>query len=186
MGNLNLLSMKGGIIGIFITLILILAIPLLFLLLQQRQAMSTKVVEPTPAPVTVSTVTSSGQGSLAGYIYHDNNANGQREEEEKPFDNVKIQLRILRENGDNTKSLMDTITDSYGYFSFRFTSEQTSNYMLKVVVPANYKAVNANPLIISDLKPNSQKIVEFGLVTFGDALISPTDKSNLKKLTPTP
>ena len=182
MGNLNLLSMKGGIIGIFITLILILAIPLSFLLLQQRQTLSAKVAEPTPAPVSASTDTNSnGQGSLAGYIYHDNNNNGQREEEEKPFANVKIQLKILSENGSNNKSLMDTTTDSYGYFSFHFTSEQANSYMLKVVVPANYQAVNANPLIISDLKPNTQKIVEFGLVSIGGMpLISPTPK------TPTP
>lgn len=177
MGNFNPQSMKGVLIGIFALLILVLTIPASFLLLQQRQALSNKGIEPTPATLSATSQNANnGQGSISGYIYHDDNADGQREDGEKPFAGVKIQMKILQPNGNDNQSTFETTTDPYGYFSFRFPVDPANSYLLKVVVPNNYKAVNANPLIIADLKPTMQKIIEFGLTPSGSLLITPTAK----------
>ena len=52
--------------------------------------------------------------------------------------------------------------------------------MIKLVLPKGYKTDEANPLILSDLKPNTQHIVEFGLIPSGEVVLTPT-----KKPTPT-
>ncbi len=172
MGKINILSMKGSILGIFVTLILILTIPLLFLLSQENKLLSNKQAEPTPTPATLAFA--KGESIIAGYVYHDNNRDGKREAEEKPFKDIKIQMKILTEQ--TSSKTYDSTTDSYGYFSFRFPSNSEESYMIKFVLPKGYKTVDANPLIISDLKPNTQKIVEFGLTPSGDFVPSPTHK----------
>jgi|SRR6185369_10363551 len=179
MGNFNIHSMKGAVIGIFATVILILIIPLLIVVSQERQTLHGRTPEPTPA-IVLSTI--SGQASIAGYVYHDTNRDGERKEEEKPFKDVTIRMKVLKENGQEDKTLTEIKTDSYGYFSFRFPVDGVSSYMIKVVIPQGYQTVTSNPVIISDLKPNAQKIVEFGLAPSGDVPIpSPT-----RKITPKP
>jgi hypothetical protein len=187
MGKINLLSMKGSIIGIFITLILVLTIPLLFLLSQENRLLNSKKAEPTPTPATLAFA--KGEGNIAGYVYHDNNRDGKREAEEKPFSEVKIQMKILSENTNEDYKVFDSITDSYGYFNFRFPSNTEESYMVKIVVPKGYKTVESNPLIISDLTPNTEKLVEFGLIPSGTVPLTPTRKPTAtptESVSPTP
>lgn len=187
MGKINLLSMKGSIIGIFVTLILVLTIPLLFLISQENHLLSSKKAEPTPTPMAMAFA--KGEGNIAGYVYHDNNHDGKREAEEKPFKDIKVQMKILTENGTDSHKVLDSTTDSYGYFNFRFPSNTSESYMIKIVLPKGYKTVDANPLIISDLRPNTEKLVEFGLTSSGEAIPSPTRKPTAKpteELSPTP
>lgn len=179
--------MKGSIIGIFVTLILILTIPLLFLLSQDSHLLSNKQPEPTPTPATLAF--SHGQGVIAGYIYHDNNRNGKREAEEKPFEDISVQMKILKENKTENHTSFDLTTDTYGYFSFRFPSNASESYLIKLILPKGYKTVDSNPLIISNLKANTEKIVEFGLAPTSDILTSPSRKPQPKadpSLTETP
>lgn len=164
--------MKGSVIGIFVTLILILTIPLLFLLSQNNRLLSNKPAEPTPTPATLAFA--KGESIIGGYVYHDNNRDGKRESEEKPFKDIKIQMKILTEQ--KSGKTYDSTTDSYGYFSFRFPSNTTESYMVKIVLPKGYKTVDANPLIISELEPNTQKIVEFGLIPSGEVISTPSRK----------
>lgn len=174
MGKINILSMKGSIIGIFITLIVILTIPLLFLLSHEARTLSSEKQQPTPTPARLTF--SNGEGLIAGYVYHDNNKDGKREAEEKPFEDIKIQMKIVTEKNEEDGKTFDAVTDSYGYFSFRFPNTTATTYMLKVVVPQGYKTVDSNPLILSDLTPNMQKIVEFGLSPSGNVPLTPTRK----------
>lgn len=179
--------MKGSIIGIFVTLILVLTIPLLFLLSQENHLLSSKKAEPTPTPATLAF--SNGEGVITGYIYHDNNRDGKREAEEKPFKDVKIQMKILTENNKKSNKTFENTTDSYGYFIFRFPSNSADSYMVKIVLPKGYKTVDANPIIITDMKPNTQKIVEFGLTPSGEFVPSPTHKPTATpttEISPTP
>lgn len=164
--------MKGSLIGIFVILIIILAIPLLFLLSQESRQLISKQPAPTPTPATLAFA--NGESVIAGYVYHDNNRDGKREAEEKPFADVTIQMKILTENKNEKQKNFESTTDSYGYFVFRFPSSTADSYMVKLVLPRGYKTVDANPLIISDLKPNTQKVVEFGLAPSGDIPLSPT------------
>lgn len=186
MGKINLLSMKGSIIGIFVTLILVLTIPLFFLLSQENRLASNKQAEPTPTPAALAFA--KGESFIAGYVYHDTNRDGKRESEEKPFKDVKVQMKILTEQDDKSGKTYDSTTDSYGYFSFRFPSNTAESYMVKIVLPKGYKTVDANPLIISDLLPNTQKIVEFGLTLSGNVTPTPTRKptTSPNQATPTP
>lgn len=173
MGRWNSLSLfKRILIGFGAIVVVILTIPLLVMLSQERKTLHTKAAVPTPATLAFS----SGFATITGYVYHDDNSDGERKEEEKPIAQVRILLEELSEDDKDTV-LSDTTTDSYGYFSFNFNVKSSNAYMVKVVLPKNYKTVDTNPIIISDLKPNGQKIVEFGLVPFGEALtISPTRK----------
>ena len=177
MGKLNLLSMKGSLIGIFITLILIIIIPVLFLLSQKSTMFTKKIPDPTPTPMRLTY--SDGAAMLAGYIYLDTNRDGSRDEDEKPFEKITIQVTQLKEKTDNVFSQEQT-TDTYGYFNFRLPIETQTSYMLKIVVPKEYKTAAANPIILSDLAPNQQQIVEFGLIPSGEAIPTPT-----KEPTPT-
>lgn len=178
--GIHFLSMKGSIIGIFVTLTLVLTIPLLFLLSQESKTLSSKNQEPTPTPATLAFA--NGESNITGYVYHDTNRDGKRETGEKPFADVKIQMKILTEVTSDKQKIFDSTSDSYGYFNFRFPSSSDESYMVKIVLPKGYKTATTNPLIISDLRPNTQKIIEFGLTPNGDIPIpSPT-----RKVTPKP
>ncbi|HSA83497.1 MAG TPA: SdrD B-like domain-containing protein [Patescibacteria group bacterium] len=184
MGKVNLLSMKGSLIGIFVTLILILAIPILFLLSQEKALLSSeKTTDPTPTPVRMTF--EKGSLQVAGYIYHDTDQDGERKSEEKPFKGVTVQMQQLKEGKGETTALEEQ-TDTYGYFSFRVPFDNASSYMIKLVLPKGYKTVHANPVILSDLQPNTQNIVEFGLIPSGEAIPSPTKKVTPTKEPPTP
>lgn len=183
---MNFISMKGSFIGIFITLILILTIPVLFLLSQENKLLGSKQPNPTPTPIKMTFA--NGEGIIEGYVYHDTNRDGKREAEEKPFSDVKMEMKILTEDNSKQQTL-DATTDTYGYFSFHFPSNSKDSYMIKLVLPQNYQTVDTNPVIVSDMQPNTQKIVEFGLALSGDITPSPTNKPTTKQIgetSPTP
>lgn len=171
MGKMNFLSMKGSLIGIFVTLVLILSIPVLFLLSQENKLLGSKQPDPTPTPITMTFA--NGEGIIEGYIYHDINRDGKREPEEKPFSDVKMEMKVLSDDNTQQKT-SDATTDTYGYFSFHFPSNSKDSYMVKLVLPQNYQTIDTNPVIVSDMQPNTQKIVEFGLAASGDITPSPT------------
>lgn len=186
MANINFLSLKGGVIGIFLALMLILAIPLLFLLSQQTSMLSPqKTPNPTPTPIRM--MFEDGSLTIAGYVYHDDNHDGERKAEEKPEKNVTIQIKQLTEGQEDTTQL-EAKTDTYGYFSFRVPVDEINSYMIKLVLPRGYKTVTSNPIILSELKPNTQNIVEFGLIPSGEFIPSPTRKPTAtpNPATPTP
>lgn len=151
--------MKGMVIGIAATVILILVIPLLFIVSQEKLTSHTSTPTPTPAQV-LSFAT--GQATIAGYVFHDDNKDGERQEEEQPAKNIPVELRALKDTGQNDKTLTD-MTDSYGYFSFRLTINTTYSYLVKIIAPKNAVVTTSNPVALSDMKPNMQKIIEFGL-----------------------
>lgn len=166
--------MKGTIIGTFATLVLILLLPLFMLISEQKKTSHSEVIQATPTPVTMTFA--DGEGIIAGYVYHDINRDGKRETGEKPIPSVKVQMKILKEGEPDQHTTFDATTDTYGYFNFRFPAKSQETYMVKVVLPQGYKTQDANPLIISDLKTNTEKIVEFGLIPLSNVTPSPTRK----------
>jgi hypothetical protein len=185
MGWLTSLSFaKKALLGIVAIFVLILMIPLLILLSQERQTLHGQIAEAEPTIQPISLF--SGKTVIAGYVYHDNNKDGQREEEEKSFPDVLVQMKELKDTHEDGQILSEVKTDSYGYFSFRVNVNKTSSYMVKVFLPKHYSSVNTNPIILADLKPNVQKIVEFGLVPDeGMPTPTPTHKP-VPKATATP
>ena len=181
MGKLNLLSMKCTLSGIFVTLILILLIPLLFLLSQETSLLSKKAA-PTPTPTPTRLTFANGTTTITGYIYHDTNHDGQRGSEEKPFKAIPVQIKKLKQGKDS--QLFEAQTDTYGYFSFKLPLEEQTSYMIKIIPPKGYKTEASNPLILSELRPNLQNIVEFGLISNDEAIPSPSRKPT--SLTPSP
>ncbi|HZE86938.1 MAG TPA: SdrD B-like domain-containing protein [Methylomirabilota bacterium] len=149
---------KISLVGLLSGLVLFLLIPLLVLLLQQKQNFQTKAAEST------SNTLSPGLGFISGYVYHDDNKDGQRESEEKPFANVVINIKQIKDN-DTEGGISNMKTDSYGYFRFRFslTSSSRSSYVVKLIIPSGYKTVDTNPVVIADSTLTTQKLIEFGL-----------------------
>lgn len=158
------------------------------LVTEQKKTSHTEKIQPTPTPAALTF--SNGEGLITGYVYHDNNRDGKREAGEKPFADVKVQMKILTEGNTDQHVTFDATTDTYGYFSFRFPAKSEQSYMVKIVLPKGYKTPDTNPIIIADLKANVQKIVEFGLIPLSNVTPSPSRKPTAKPTTesasPTP
>ena len=136
MGKMNLLTGKGFLLGIFALLMLIVLIPLVLILSHSKQNPANIQEAPTETPTVLSF--SNAKGSIAGYVYHDTNQNGERETDEKPFKDVSVQMQMLKENDENGK-ISEAQTDSSGYFKFNFyfSSSDKLSYMIKIVLPKN-------------------------------------------------
>lgn len=152
------LSSKLIIPAFFLIVVLLLTLPLTFLLTTRSQASQNQIVEPTPTPAYFTP----GPGIIAGYVYADENKDGERGNEEKPLQGITIQIKQLNQKETKQTTLK---TDSHGYFRARFTLNPANptSYAISVRLPANYEATNANPIIIADFRPGKDRIVEFGL-----------------------
>lgn len=157
---------KTKILGLFAVVALLLTIPLSLLMSQQSGDIRGKAAEPTQAVTSIA----QGTGSIAGYVYHDADKDGERGVNEQPFSNVKIEITQIRKGTSGpeakTNEIVSTLTtDSNGYFKFRFANllPDSITYIVKVVLPDNYKTISTNPTILSDLHKNAREIVEFGL-----------------------
>ncbi len=171
----KLLSSKFSIVGLFAIIALFLSIPMVVLLSRDRQDIRGKAAEPTPTPVTVA----SGFGFISGYLYHDDNKNGERDPGEKPFEGVTVRIKQIKPDGaiDEPSKVgnlnTELVTDLNGYFRFRFTKMHPDNtsYSVKAILPDKYKTINTNPLILSSFPRDNQIIVEFGLFPIEDTAV---------------
>jgi len=159
-------SSKTSILGLFAILSIVLTVPLALLLSQQRQDLRQQAAEPTPSLQPLSQ--SQGQGSLSGYVYLDQNQNGERDMEEKPFSNATVRITQVSNNPQHSKPRNSNValkTDSNGYFIFKLSQSSTTSitYLIKVDLSDGYKTMNTNPVVFSSLPQNTQEIVEFGL-----------------------
>src|SRR5438105_1884358 len=104
-------SSKVSIVGLFATLTIILTIPLAILLSQKSQILLQHAAEPTisPNPQPMSQVS----GYIGGYVFLDQNQNGQREPGEMPVPDAGIKITQLNANGsgDDRSNVARTATE---------------------------------------------------------------------------
>ena len=142
-------SSRKPILGLFLTILLLLAFPLLIIVWQKQQDIRQRASSPEP---TISN--SNNYNYISGYIYLDNNTDGERQYGEKGITNV--QLKITK------KKLITFITsDQNGYFKYKFPNTD-STITIELILPKGYKTINTNPRILN-LQNNIQNILEFGI-----------------------
>ena len=142
---------RGPILGLFLTILLLLAFPLLILTSQKQQDIRQRASSPQPT-----IASSNNYNYISGYIYLDNNTDGEREYGEKGVNNV--QLKITQKN------LITFITsDQNGYFKYRFSNtDSTPTLTVELTLPNGYKTINTNPRTLN-LQNNTKNILEFGI-----------------------
>jgi hypothetical protein len=155
-------SAKISIVGLFAVLTFALTLPIALLFSQEKQDVRSKAAEPTPNQQLKQTP---GSVVISGYVYYDNNKNGERDLEEKPYPGVRIKMATILLQKEDIQEDSTVITDSNGFFKFHFSHlyPDTSNYMIKLLLPNGYKTINTNPLIMSDLPQEAKETLEFGL-----------------------
>ena len=189
----RLFSSKVSIVGLFATLTIILTIPLAVLLSQQEQSNQSRAAEPTlsPNPLPPTVV---GSGSISGYVYLDQNQNGQREQGETPVPNATVKITQVNENGNESdgsqaaRAATTLQTDQYGYFKFPFPNvlPDSFSYIVKLMLPAGYKTINTNPIVLSDLHRDTKRIVSFGIFPLHSLTISTPSTTCLGTNCPNP
>ena len=168
----NPMSSKISIVGIFALLTFILTIPLVVLLSQENQTYKGNA-EVGPTPQATIPVLKPGNGSISGYVFLDDNKNGIRDPEEKPFPNASLKITQINPGNNSgqqkkTDTGSDVTTDSNGFFTYSFSNllPDSTTYLVTLNIPAGYKTISTNPLMITDMHRNDQKIVAFGLFPY--------------------
>lgn len=164
-----------SLVGLFAVLSFIFTLPILVIVTQQQQQIGSKAYFSTPTTSKTQAV-----GYIAGYIFHDDNQNGLRDPEEKPFTGVEIKITTINKGISDVHArvaqiVSDISTDSNGYFFYRISdpTPQASEYVIRILPPNGYKTINTNPIIMSDLTPQSTRLLQVGLFQIG-SIIAPT------------
>ncbi len=180
----KLLSSHASIMGLFSCLVLILAIPLVIFISQERQDIRQRaaVFQPTPdllAP-------QKGYGFVSGYVYLDQNQDGQRNYAEKAAIGIPLKITQTNKNAVKTYQTQDLITalvtDENGYFKYSFSSPQSApaplnrdeasidpelveglTFILQLDLPGDYKTINTNPRVLTNVTNETKEIIEFGI-----------------------
>ena len=166
--NNSFFASKASIVGLFAVLTAVLTIPLVVVLTQQPQNLRGTASEPITTTPT-KTPTSTREGMIVGYVYYDQNQNGQRNRNEKPFPEAIITIEKLKRNEvktNNRESVPAEIkADTFGYFSYTFANStpDSEEYIVKLKLPDGYKTITTNPTILSGLHKDMKQIIEFGL-----------------------
>ena len=142
---------RTPILGLFATLLLMLAFPLVIFISQKQQDIRQRASSPQP---TISN--SNNYNYISGYIYLDNNTDGERQYGEKGVDN--IQLKITQKN-----LITFIASDQNGYFKYRFSNaDSTPTLTVELILPKGYKTINTNPHMLN-LQNDTKNILEFGI-----------------------
>jgi hypothetical protein len=168
----------ASIIGIFIVLVLFLSVPLVIFSAQQSQDFRQKAAPILPTPDILQA--QNGNGYISGYIYLDQNEDGERNYSEKAAGGVQIKITQVNINaGDKnqTSSLITTqTTDENGYFKYQLPESFTQTYSLviQLILPNGYKTINTNPLLLLNIKNDAKEITEFGIYPIKPVLYIPS------------
>lgn len=160
-------SAKVSIVGLFAVLTFAATLPIALLLSQEKQDLRGKAAEITPNPTTPSpNQFKPSSGIISGYVYYDDNKNGERDLGEKPYPGVTIKITQITNLYQNQEEQVTPITaDTNGYFKFHFSNPGSApiSYQIQLVLPDGYKTIDTNPMILSDLSENMKQNIEFGL-----------------------
>jgi len=113
--------------------------------------------------------------TIAGYVYLDQNQNGERDLEEKGVSGGVIQIRPSLRSLNQGDLSSDVKTDSYGYFRYIVSAPPRAvNFTITLLPPPSYKVTTQNPIYQHRLSGKAKRIVEFGITDSGNPLPSPT------------
>ena len=113
--------------------------------------------------------------TIAGYVYLDQNQNGERDLEETGVSGGVIQIRPSSRSVNQGNLSTDVRTDSYGYFKYTTSPPLGAvNFSLTLIPPPSYKVTTQNPISRYGLSGRAKRIVEFGITDSGNPLPSPT------------
>jgi hypothetical protein len=168
-------SSKVSIVGLFAVLTMIITVPALVLVSQNNQDPRSRASEITPSPT--KTQSTQSMGFISGYVYLDTNRNGQREGGEKPYPNAVIKISGSNGNGViDTDAPAEIKTDALGYFKFTFPKNNKQHYIIKLDLPAGYKTINTNPVLLSDIQTKAQDVLQFGIFPLKAVVVPPSPK----------
>lgn len=179
----NFFASKASIVGLFAVLSAALTIPVVILTAQQPQTLRGNASGP-EINQQLSPTSASRQENIiiAGYVYHDQNRDGQRNNQEKPFPDGVISItemnKVTKEN-----RIIELKTDNFGYFTYTasVTPSGDVDYIIKTVLPDGYKTITTNPVLFSELQNNKKQIIEFGLYNLKETTTSPQPTTADKK-----
>jgi len=154
----------ASIIGIFITLMLILGLPLAIIISQQKQDLRQRAQTPEPSQAQNF---SNQPKSISGYVYNDQNQNGERDVNETGASNVQIKIsqinNIANQPNQSTDITTTVTTDTNGYFKFDYYNTPQSA-SIQLILPPDHKTINTNPIKIIYPQDNSNtKIYQWGI-----------------------
>ncbi|OGK10488.1 hypothetical protein A2767_04415 [Candidatus Roizmanbacteria bacterium RIFCSPHIGHO2_01_FULL_35_10] len=113
--------------------------------------------------------------TIAGYVYLDQNQNGERDLEEKGISGGVVQIRQLTNYANKTNPSTDAKTDSYGYFKYTTSPPSSAlNFSITLLPPPSYKVTSKNPLYRYGLSKNEKRIVEFSVINSEATTPNPT------------
>jgi hypothetical protein len=196
----KIFSSRSSLIGLFSVISIMLTIPLAIVMSQQNQDLRQRaagintsgnvatIVTPTPTPESHSARTV----SISGYVFYDDNQNGHRDVNEKPYPKVSINVTQVRRDGSvnargqNAAPIAQLQSDANGYFTYTYRSNNQFAYTIKVILPTGYKTIDTNPLYIMTADADVPKVIEFGLFPYTKVLTASSCAPRPKCLDTTP
>lgn len=176
--NTHHTTSHASLLAIFTTLVLILAIPLIILTSQNPQDLRQRAATTSKAIDNLEYQHQSKSGYLEGYVYLDQNQNGERDYNEISQSNIPIKITLQNTNPAlNQQNIIATIsTDSQGFFKYNLSSlpSYSLEANIELILPLNYKTQNTNPKQIIKLSPGTSNLVEFGIYPISDIYTMPS------------
>lgn len=130
----------------------VIALPVAVFLSQQQQ------VQPEAANLESAT----HEQIISGYVYIDDNRNGERDFEEKGYAGASVEIANR-----GRKATQNVVTsDTYGYFKQATSANLVSGgerYTVTLTAPTWYIATTKNPLVLEGVGRRAKRIVEFGI-----------------------
>jgi hypothetical protein len=159
---------RSSVVSFFAVVSFLLMIPLITLLAQEPQDIRERASVPIPSITSV--LQQQTVKSVSGYVFTDTNQNGERESQERAYPGATIRVTKLNGQGSNGATAVAQIvsevkTDANGYFRYTLpaTPQQPTSYVIKLILPAGYKTIDTNPVVLSSAGTNDKEVVEFGL-----------------------
>lgn len=172
-------SSRSSIVSFFAAASFLLMIPLITLLVQEPQDIRERASEPIPS---VTSVLQQTVKSVSGYVFSDTNQNGERESQERAYPGATIRITKLNSQGSSKDAtevaqvVSEVKTDANGYFKYTLptTPQQTTSYVIKLILPDGYKTIDTNPVVLSSTGESDKEVVEFGLFPIAAPAITGT------------
>ena len=171
----NFFASKASIVGLFAVLSAALTIPVIVLVAQQPQTLRGNASGPENNRQLATSPIPQKETMIAGYVYHDQNQDGKRDNEENPFPGVDITITEIKKTT-QTSTVTQLKADNFGYFKYTFfdTTPSETDYVVKVVLPDDYKTITTNPVLFTNFQKGTTEIIEFGLYSLKPTVVSAT------------
>jgi hypothetical protein len=142
--------------GLFIILLLILAVPLIIITTQNPQDIRQRAASIQKANQSANIPTQNTSSYISGYIYLDQNQNGEREHAEPGAPNIQLNIT------ENSNTTVQVITNQNGHFKYQLTNTPVTQTEITLILPEGHKTINTNPRALN-IQNNEPQIVEFGI-----------------------